>query len=76
MLKCFAERVRAAHRAFADEACRTMREVIDGVCMHCDMHDACQQGEDGMPTRCNAVSNAMHFIERHEQKGGNGDLPF
>ena len=40
-------------------------ELCDGMCMHCDMQDRCAEGEDGMPTMCNAMTRVKNFLENY-----------
>lgn len=71
-----ADRIEAAVKAYNKEITELLREVIGGVCLHCDLQTACQEGEDGMPTTCNAVAKATHFIEQHTELESGKDLPF
>lgn len=77
--KIYSKLLEEAFSDFADAVAGTMREVVDGSCMHCDMRDACAEGEDGMSTACNAVSTANHFIQRWKKQKSDcysDDLPF
>ncbi len=72
-----ADRIEAASKAYNKEVTELLKEVIAGVCLHCDMQSACQEGEDGMSTNCNAVAKAKHFIEQHsEPELNNEECPF
>ena len=72
-----ADRIEAAIEAYNQEVVELLKSVIDGVCLHCDMQSACQEGEDGMSTTCNAVAKANHFIEQHtEPELNNDECPF
>jgi hypothetical protein len=66
-----ADRIEASVKAY-----NKLREVIGGVCLHCDLQTACQKREDGMSTTCNAVAKATHFIEQHTEPESGKDLPF
>lgn len=71
------DRIEAATKAYNKEITELLREVIAGVCLHCDMQSACQEGEDGKSTNCNAVAKAKHFIEQHEEPElNNNECPF
>lgn len=76
LLMNFADRIEAAVKAYNKEITELFREVIGGVCLHCDLQTACQEGEDGMSTTCNAVAKANHFIEQHTEPESDKDLPF
>lgn len=77
LLLNFADRIEAASKAYNKEVTELLREVIAGVCLHCDMQSTCQEGEDGMPTTCNAVAKARRFIEQHsEPELNNDEYPF
>lgn len=72
-----ANRLEAAIKAYNQEVVNLLKSVIEGVCLHCDMRPACQEGEDGMSTHCNAVAKAKHFIEQHtEPEVNNDECPF
>jgi hypothetical protein len=71
-----ADRIEAAVKAYNKEITDLLREVIGGVCLHCDLQTACQEGEDGMSTTCNGVAKANHFIEQHTEPESGKDLPF
>jgi hypothetical protein len=77
ILRNYADRIEAAHKSYNREVVELLKDVIAGVCLHCDMQSACQEGEDGMSTNCNAVAKAKHFIEQHtEPELNNDELPF
>lgn len=75
--KDWANRIEVAQKAYNKEVTELLKGVIEGVCQHCDMRDACAEGEDGMSTTCNAVAKAKHFIEQHsEPELNDDDCPF
>jgi hypothetical protein len=71
-----ADRIEAAVKSYNKEITELLREVIGGMCLHCDLQTSCQEGEDGMSTTCNAVAKATHFIEQHTEPESGKDLPF
>lgn len=78
-LKEWADNLRGAYKAFVAEALEVVASLasIDN-CMHCDLHDACAEGEDGMPTTCNAYARARIFLEKYklEESADDSELPF
>lgn len=75
-LRTYADRIEASIKAYNKEITELLKEVIGGVCLHCDLQTACQEGEDGMSTTCNAVAKATHFIKQHTEPESDKDLPF
>jgi hypothetical protein len=77
LAKDWANRIEVAQKAYNKEVTELLKEVIECTCLHCDMQDACAEGEDGMSTTCNAVAKARHFIEQHSDPELNNDeCPF
>lgn len=78
LLNGFAKRLEESRKREHYEICQMLRNVIGGICQHCDLHEACAEGEDGMPTTCNAVAIARHWIEEHEPQKSNpsDEMPF
>lgn len=76
LAKDWANRIEVAQKAYNKEVTELLKEVIEGVCQHCDMRDACAEGEDGMPTHCNGVAKAKHFIEQHSELEVDEECPF
>lgn len=77
LAKDWANRIEVAQKAYNKEVVELLKGVIEGVCQHCDMQDACAEGEDGISTTCNAVAKAKHFIEQHSEPELNDDqCPF
>ena len=50
------------------EMVSAVRELKEGLCLHCDMQDQCAEGEDGMPTACNAMTRVRNFLETYDSK--------
>lgn len=81
---CFAsylaDCLEAAMRRERKELVDAVREATGGMCLHCDMQQACAEGEDGMPTTCNAMARVRNFIETYEthdeDEGNNDECPF
>lgn len=72
----FARRIDEASKTYDKEVVKLLKGVVEGICFHCDMQSTCQEGEDGMPTTCNAVAKARHFIEQHSDLDLDDEYPF
>lgn len=44
--------------AAAPELYEALFEIVGEMCIHCDLQDACREGEDGMSSPCNMVHKA------------------
>ena len=76
----FADDINQSYDEFRNEVFEVLDTLMDGMCTHCDLRLLCDEGEDGMPTRCNGVLRARQFIERYKEnnnnKNENDDYPF
>ncbi len=70
--------LRESYNALITEALDVIGDLTSSAtCMHCDLHDACAEGEDGMPTACNQFLKARQFCEKYKrEKDTNGECPF
>lgn len=58
----------AAWKREREELVKSVEELRDGMCPHCDMQHLCAEGEDGMPTTCNAMAKVNAFVARYKQR--------
>ena len=75
----FADRIEAAWKSEVAEIAKDAAEIVEGLCLHCDMQRQCAEGEDGMSTTCDAVAKVRHFVERYrkiEKQEDNDECPF
>ena len=70
------DRIEAAWKRERDEIVSAVSELKDGMCIHCDLQQQCAEGEDGMPTTCNAMAKVRNFLQRYEKQEVNDGLPF
>lgn len=82
-LEGIADRIEKAWKREIDEIVKAVSELKEGMCLHCDVQDYCIEGEDGMPTTCNAMANIRNFLQKYEkqegsnkQEGCNDEYPF
>lgn len=75
-MKALKSRIEAAVKREMDEAAKAIAKLAEGICAHCDMQGDCAEGEDGMATMCNAMSNVRKFIEEHKIEEKKNGLPF
>ena len=50
------------------EMVSAVRELREGMCPHCDLQDQCAEGEDGIPTACNAMTRVRNFLETYGEQ--------
>ena len=72
----YLDRIEAAWKRERDEIVSAVSELKDGMCIHCDLQQQCAEGEDGMPTTCNAMAKVRNFLQRYEKPEVNDGLPF
>ena len=72
----YADRIEAAVDREREELVQSVEELLDGMCPHCDMQQLCAEGEDGMPTTCNAMAKVNAFVARYKQRQPNDGIPF
>ena len=58
------------------EMVSAVRELSEGMCSHCDLQDQCAEGEDGIPTACNAMAIVNNFINRYKKLEVSDECPF
>ena len=76
-LLSLANRLEKAYQREIEDLMDAVKTLRDGACLHCDMKEACSEGEDGMSTTCNAVANLNAFINTHSKvEVCNDDYPF
>ena len=77
-LKEWADGIRSEYDTLRREALKVIDEIAsDKTCMHCDMHEACTHGVDGMPTACNEFLKARAFREKYRvEETRSDDCPF
>ena len=72
----WADRIDAAVSREISEIVSTVSELREGMCLHCDLQDQCADGEDGMPTTCNAMAKVNNFINRYKKVETRDECPF
>lgn len=71
-----ADRIEAAAKLEIDEIVSAVSELREGMCLHCALQDQCADGEDGMPTTCNAMAKVNNFINRYKKVEARDECPF
>ena len=73
----WADRIETAVKWEREELVKSVKELRDGMCPHCDMQHLCAEGEDGMPTTCNAMAKVNAFVARYKPRHEPNDgIPF
>lgn len=71
-----ADRIEAALEREREEIVDAVSVLRDGMCIHCDLQQQCAEGEDGMPTTCNAMAKVNNFINRYKRFEVSDECPF
>lgn len=76
----FADDINHSYDEFRNEVIEVLDNLMDVMCEHCELRPICDEGEDGMLTRCNGMLRAKQFIERYKEnninKNESDDCPF
>lgn len=75
-VKELADRIEAAWKREREEIVNEVSVLRDGLCLHCDLQQQCAEGEDGMPTTCNAMAKVNNFIDRYNEYEVSDECPF
>ena len=77
-IKGLADRIAAARKRELKEIVDAISELRNGrICLHCVLQEQCVEGEDGMPTTCNAMTTLRNFYERYKEDAkSENDLPW
>lgn len=76
-IKGLADRIAAARKRELKEIVDAISELRNGICLHCDLQEQCVEGEDGMPTTCNAMATLRNFYDRYKEDAkSENDLPW
>lgn len=67
----FADDINRSYDEFRNEVFEVLDNLMDGICLHCDMQPLCAEGEDGIPSVCNGLLKAKQFIERYKENNIN-----